>query len=221
MAFISDKIIRKKLDTFFPEQDFIGDEDHRPNQLQASSFELRLGDEVFISGTKQLVSLGEQGYKYTVIKPGDFAILLTLEKVHIPKEFMAFISIRTKYKNMGLINISGFHVDPGFEGKLTFSVYNAGPNEIPLRHKEKIFIIFFSRIEGEVEKPYSQLPNDHEGQSKIKTSYMSQLTGRSVSPLELSERLTKLEHTTQLQWGLLAATAIGVFAVLLGVLTGQ
>ena len=59
--------------------------------------------------------------------PGQFAFLLTDEIVEVPDSAMALISIKAKIKWRGLINVSGFHVDPGFKGRLIFSVYNAGP----------------------------------------------------------------------------------------------
>jgi hypothetical protein len=42
---------------------------------------------------------------------------------------MAFISMRTAFKFKGLVNISGFHVDPGYKGKLIFAVFNASPTK--------------------------------------------------------------------------------------------
>ena len=49
------------------------------------------------------------------IPPGQFAFLLTEEVVSVPPDALAFISIRAKTKFRGLVNVSGFHVDPGYQ----------------------------------------------------------------------------------------------------------
>ena len=51
---------------------------------------------------------------------------MTKESIEVPLDALGLISIRSKYKLKGLINVSGFHVDPGFRGSLVFAVYNAG-----------------------------------------------------------------------------------------------
>ena len=209
MTFLSDKTIKRKFNELFGTywEDFEGSK----QSLQASSVELRLGKEVFLSGTKQLITLSQDKPDVT-ISPGDFAILLAEEKVSIPNYLMGFISIKTKYKNMGLVNISGFHVDPGFRGHLTFSVYNAGPNDILLRLNEELFVIFFAKLDDSAEKPYSSV---HQDQEHIPSNAMNTLTGKSVSPQSLDARLEKIENRFQLVWTLLIALTSGIIIVLI------
>lgn len=63
--------------------------------------------------------LTEKKSQFTIPK-GQFALLITEEIVKVPNNALAFISFKAKYKYKGLINVSGFHVDPGWYGKLTF-----------------------------------------------------------------------------------------------------
>src|ERR1700716_1391499 len=67
-----------------------------------------------------------------VIPAGQFAFLETMEEITVPPEAMAFISVKARVKWEGLINVSGFHVDPGYKGKLVFAAYNAGSSAIVL-----------------------------------------------------------------------------------------
>ncbi len=62
---------------------------------------------------------------------------------------MAFISVRAKIKFRGLVNVSGFHVDPGFRGQLTFAVFNAGPVPIHLKRGQAIFLIWYASLDCE------------------------------------------------------------------------
>jgi len=214
MSFLNDKTIENRLNDLIP--DPISRKDGRSDQLQPSSYELRLGKEVFLSSEKKLVRLGKNQFEIG-IKPGDFAILLAYESVKIPSDLMALISIKTTLKNMGLVNISGFHVDPGFQGKLTFSVYNAGPGEIILRYKEPTFIIFFAKLVEEAGKTFK---GEHQGQDQISSRDMNKLTGKPVSTLDLDTRLHSLEYTVRIQWGLLVALTIGLMVAFIKALVG-
>ena len=60
---------------------------------------------------------------------------------------IAFISIRAKTKFKGLVNVSGFHVDPGYMGQLTFAVFNAAPREIHLRQGQDIFVLWYAYLD--------------------------------------------------------------------------
>ncbi|APL96024.1 deoxycytidine triphosphate deaminase [Sphingomonas sp. BHC-A] len=81
------------------------------------------------------------------IPSGQFAFLLTEEIVEVPDDALGFISIKAKIKWRGLINVSGFHVDPGFKGRLIFSVYNAGPVPVHLRQGQPMFLLWLSSLD--------------------------------------------------------------------------
>jgi hypothetical protein len=90
-------------------------------------------DEVYTQ-TKRILDADEPFQ----IPPEQFAFILTEEKVTVPAEAMAFISMKATYKMQGLINVSGFHVDPGWDGPLIFAVFNAGPSPVHLQRGYRI-----------------------------------------------------------------------------------
>ena len=47
----------------------------------------------------------------------------------------------------GAGSVSGFHVDPGYRGQLTFAVFNAGPVPIHVRRGQPIFLIWYARLD--------------------------------------------------------------------------
>src|SRR3569833_307498 len=86
-------------------------------RVDANAYNLSMGDSYFRTADKDS---GEPQKKVTlkpkeafIIPAGQFAFLLTKESVAIPSNAMAFISMRTAVKFKGLINVSGFHVEPG------------------------------------------------------------------------------------------------------------
>jgi dCTP deaminase len=123
------------------------------DRVDCSAYTLAIGREVYVSPNDatedpQSVTIRQlgDGEGFT-IPPGQFAFLLTEEIVEVPDNALALISIKAKIKWRGLINVSGFHVDPGFKGRLIFSVYNAGPVPVHLRQGQSLFLIWFSSLD--------------------------------------------------------------------------
>jgi dCTP deaminase len=127
-------------------------------QVHANAYNLCMGNCFFrtadgkggIEQKKTFLSAGEA----FVIPAGQFAYLLSRETVNIPADAMAFISMRTGMKFRGLINVSGFHVDPGYKGKLIYAVYNASPSPIQICEGEPVFKIWFSDMDRKSGQKY-------------------------------------------------------------------
>lgn len=126
-----------------------------PERVDCAANTLSIGPEVYVSPNDQTgdpttvtVRKLNNGDGFTV-PPGQFAFLITEEIVAVPADALAFISIRAKTKFRGLVNVSGFHVDPGFRGQLTFAVFNAGPVPIHLKRGQAIFLIWYASLDCE------------------------------------------------------------------------
>src|SRR5690348_1417122 len=125
------------------------------DRLKRCGYELALSREVVITPEDSKPFAGTQGTGPTLtIPPGQFGFLYTEERVVIPANVIAFISIKAGVKFKGLVNVSGFHVDPGFRGRLKFSVYNAGNQSICLDYGRPYFIIWFSELDKATRDPY-------------------------------------------------------------------
>jgi dCTP deaminase len=120
-------------------------ENYETECVRQCSYDLRLGKELYMAGEPVPRFLSEEE-PYVSLPPGQFAILTCYEIVDIPRNMMAFLSVRSKYKLEGLVNISGFHVDPTFKGVLRFGVQNVGPADILLKLYEPTFTIFFAEL---------------------------------------------------------------------------
>jgi len=130
-------------------------EPYAPERVDCAAYTLSVGPEIYVSPNDQTadpttvtVRKLAQGDAFT-IPPGQFAFLLTEEIVSVPADALAFISIRAKIKFRGLVNVSGFHVDPGYRGQLTFAVFNAGPVAIHLKRGQPIFLIWYASLDRE------------------------------------------------------------------------
>ncbi len=134
--------------------------------IDGASYRLSIGREIYISPSADAVDPARasvmrlkerEGF---TVPPGQFAFLLTEECVPrnayrgmrteecvtVKCKEIAFLSIRARTKFRGLMNVSGFHVDPGFTGRLTFAVFNAGSASVHLRQGDEIFLIWYADL---------------------------------------------------------------------------
>lgn len=167
-------------------------------RIKNGAYELSLGTEVYLTDAKtgKVEVLNEGINRQVDLNPGQFALLLTKEKVNIPKNKIGFISIKAGEKLKGLVNVSGFHVDPGFNDHLLFSVYNAGPSTIVLNSGEPYFPIWFAEMKTELtEKEAYNQDNAHFNKLEhIPSKYIEFLKrGELTSPKALLEKISAVE----------------------------
>lgn len=128
------------------------------DSVKSGCYNLSLGGQVFISpepdssySDRKIIKLDKN--ESTIIPAGQFAFLITEETVNIPKNCIGFISIRFGFKSLGIINVSGFHVDPGYSGKLIFAVYNASGFPHKVKRGDAIFSLWISNLDEDDSTP--------------------------------------------------------------------
>jgi len=175
------------------------------------SYDLRLGKEAYISSEKTLRTLAEGDS--IVIRPGEFALLMTWEELSMPDSHAAFISLRFSIAIRGLVNISGFHVDPGFKGHLVFSVYNAGPNPVVMRSGDRVFMIIFADLDGIAQA--RQQGSAFQEINQLKSEWIASTKGPAVSLLGLNRTVERLSWKVNFLISLLSALIVALAASLL------
>ncbi len=126
------------------------------SNIKHGAYEMAVGPEAYITSSESKILLQEK--EILRIPSGQFGLLTTEEVVTVPAMAIGFISIRASIKFQGLVNVSGFHVDPGFRGRLKFAVYNAGSKDIVLERGQKIFMMWFGDLSGPTEDVYNKPP---------------------------------------------------------------
>ncbi|WP_155935157.1 hypothetical protein [Methylobacterium sp. 10] len=180
--------------------------------LSDGAYKLTLGDEAIVSsgyseqGSDNAYRKLDVGAELKLL-PGQFAYLITEESVYLTTSIIGFINVATKIKLKGLVNISGFHVDAGYEGRLIFTVFNAGPTPLSIFRGDPLFRFWISDFRGAgsvVKSGIKSIPRD----------WADRLHGTYPSPFALSARVTELEKDVSnlkkdknqlLIYGLLAA----------------
>lgn len=127
--------------------------------------------------------------KYCPIPPGQFGFLTTKEKVKVPSDAIGFISVRASYKFRGLVNVSGFHVDPDWDDQLIFAVFNAGSETVTVGIDEPLFHIWFADMDKA-----STLGRKTGFKGKIPPKIIDGIGDGHVSLQGLSDRLVLVEN---------------------------
>jgi dCTP deaminase len=202
--FINGQEIEKGRDRFFPVLGLF-----EPRNVKEACYDLRIGDEVFLSEQRVPIRLSDEN-PFVILPPGQFALVKTFEQVSVPRDFVALISIRSTFKFQGLINISGFHVDPTYEGHLIYAVQNVGPNDIRLRFKDPVFMIMWARLE-----PRYEGKERKKGYDRIPLEMMAQLGGPSVTLASLEKRVERLSLSLTIYGGFAIAALLAMLGLLL------
>jgi dCTP deaminase len=186
MAFWSGETLKARLPSLVTPFD--------PSGIDAAAYQLRIGPEIYVSPregegpdsrTKVQLKLGEA----FTIPAGQFAFLITEETVSVPDDALAFISIRARVKFRGLVNISGFHVDPGYSGRLLFSVFNASPAPLHLERGQACFLIWYCSLDRKSAELWSG-----QGYSGVPVDLINPIAGEVHSLAGLAKKISETER---------------------------
>lgn len=173
-------------------------EGYDPSYVDCAAYTLHLGVRVFVTNEQIYDGDSLEGHPFTLdnkqqfsIPPGQFAFLLTKESVRVPHNATAFISMKARIKFKGLINVSGFHVDPGWNGQLIFSVYNAGPTSVVLQEGMPLFLIWYADLDRSSERIYKGAKRDKD---EIPTDLVQSMVGQVFSPIALNKSVGELKE---------------------------
>lgn len=105
-------------------------------QIQPASVDLRISGEMLMIRGKEIIFEKEQEYDKSDgnevrIPAKTHAIIRSLEHVELPKDVAGMMKLRSSLSRVGLMLNNAGWVDPGFNGTLSLSVFNA--NDCPIR----------------------------------------------------------------------------------------
>lgn len=184
-------------------------------QVQAASYDLRVGAQGATTTGKKLVNIKEVGY--LSIEPGDFAILITFEELKLGPQYAARFGLRSKYARKGLIATTGPQVDPGYHGRLIIGLTNLTPKSVTLPYKDDLLTIEFHKLEEASTKPYT---GPYQGKMELGAEEIEAIT--QSEGMALSEMITTLRSlsanvgklSTDMKWmKWVLAAGVGILAL--------
>ncbi len=129
--------------------------------IQASSIDLRLGDEVIIY-EDDFIDIKREDVKVRkikvddsfVIEPKAFVLATTIEYIKLPNYITAFVEGRSSLGRLGLFIENAGWVDAGFEGQITLELYNSNSSPIKLYPNMRICQIVLAKLDKPAQNPY-------------------------------------------------------------------
>jgi dCTP deaminase len=154
-------------------------------QIQAATYDLRIGEQGITTTTKKKINIKETGY--ISLEPGDFCLIITLEEVGLGPQYAARFGLRSKYARKGIIATTGPQIDPGYRGRLIIGLTNLSPKAVSLPYKDDLLSVEFHRLEEATIKPYS---GPYQGKMELGTEEIETIT--ESQGMALSEMLTTM-----------------------------
>jgi len=197
-------------------------ENFDPRRIESAAYALSVGSEVYISPTEvhsasDVMSLDDGGSFN--IPPGQFAFLLSEEHISLPNDVLGFINMKSMIKLRGLVNVSGFHVDPGYSGKLVFAVFNAGPRPVAVRRGDACFLLWLADLAPNPNSKrkaaeFSEFARKKGGFDHIGSALVSNMGGSVISLYSLNEKIEKMQASAE-KWVIYLSVASSILTALI------
>ena len=121
------------------------------DHLQPCSYDVRLSDDLKTVRGKQ-ISLKDDDY---VLKPNEFILGSTIEKVKLPSTVSAFLDGKSGLGRKGIgTHITAGFIDAGFEGNVTLEIKNNSDKQFRLSKGMLIGQLIFFELKSECMRPY-------------------------------------------------------------------
>jgi deoxycytidine triphosphate deaminase len=159
-GFLTDRHIRAALEAGY----LIERGSWAPDQIRHASYTIRLGHRVELERNlggsadreQRKVTLTNGGPPLE-LRPGDTALLYSLENLRLPPSVLGFTVAR------GLLVVESLvpentYIDPGFSGQIYTTVTNLSGRIIKIPYGTPIARLFFFRLQEDVEYPYQSGP---------------------------------------------------------------
>lgn len=131
-------------------------ENYLEKNVGANCVDLRIS-EVFKIGKRDIVdwenkklpdykkiSIDKKPY---ILKPNEYILVRTMEKVNMPRNYVGFLFIRTTAFRLGL-EVLCTKIDAGYEGELVVGLKNIGKNKIAVRKGMSVLTLMVSDLKG-------------------------------------------------------------------------
>lgn len=196
-------------------------ENCQEENVQGSSYDISLGNKYYLYNPKKKKvkhMIGDlENEENLVIPPNELCFVISNEKINMPNNLVARVSLKTDLIKKGIMLAAQPPVDPGYEGKIYGMLYNLSNKEVCICHKDTILTLEFMKLD----KPTHHLPSKHPMQNfdNLKEFIKDPAIDSSLSDLKREFRKITKSFQRFIPNILTIITAIiGIMAVLMVVL---
>jgi len=178
------------------------DVDGPKSPIQPASVDLHVG-RIYVPETKP-DELGGVNQPRTELSlaTGETAVVETKEEISLPPNIGAIGFTPSSLSARGLLTTNPGHIDPGYKGKLTFTVINMGRTPISLETGDVVMTLVVFTLTGDARAPYDKRNPSSSGATVTATRMdslakdMLDVSGRIKRAVEDGDR-QKVELVTQ------------------------
>ena len=129
--------------------------------IMEASYALRVASDGLLLGGKRYKPDKDSIKQRIEIKPGEIAILSTIERLNMPCDLVGKLGLRFDYATQGLTGLMGIQVDPYFgwghdDERLYIRVANLGNETVPIELGADVFTFELHEVSGNVPAPSSR-----------------------------------------------------------------
>lgn len=186
-------------------------------QVQAASYDFRVGEQGATTSSKKIVNIKQNGYM--LLQPGDFGVITVLEEIRLGPQYVARFGLRSKYARKGLIATTGPQIDPGYHGRLIIGVTNLTPKAVSLPYNDDLVSVEFHRLEEPSTKPYCGPYQNKMELGAEEIEFITETEGMALSEVlttlrSLSENVGALTKDLKyIQWTMPFIVTVGILLI--------
>ncbi len=152
----------KELQSFVMEDRII--QNGKLENVEGIKYDLRISNKLLSGTYPNSINIEKLNYEIKErlsVAPGELVFLLTEEILCLPDNMMATIISKRKMNHEGVLVLGGSIVDPLYNGRLLFGLYNFSSESFPVLPGRKIISIMLYKIDdselGEFPKPEARI----------------------------------------------------------------
>lgn len=190
--------------------------DPSPQKIDPASVDLRVGEEGWGRQTENWLSrlvrsrrpgrIDISESKIIRFPRGSITFILTLETIKLSKKVSGMYGLRSRYAREGLILLSGPQIAPGFEGRLTATIFNAVTREVELSYAEPLATLVLSELKTPASQGYS---GRYQHQSGVSSEEVKVATREYLSFDQIEVSLGEIRRRHDVIWYLFLAVIAG------------
>lgn len=194
--------------------------DPPPDKIDSASVDLRVGKEGWGGvegrrvGSRQPQKIDIAENKIIRIPRGSIIAILIFETLKLSTRISATYGLRSRYAREGLILLSGPQIAPGFKGRLTATIFNAGTREFELSFEEPFATLVVSWLKTPALKGYD---GRYQGQEGVSPEEVKAVTREHFSFDQIEHALRELRNKYDTIWSIFLYVLTGTIA---GILAG-
>jgi deoxycytidine triphosphate deaminase len=132
-----------------------------PDCVEGNKYDLRLGKNILKAYFKRPINVDDligSDCAQLFVEPGEMVFVLSEERIKLPHNMKAELSHKRKLSHAGVLVVGGFCIDPKYQGRLLFGIYNFSSSSFPLQPGKKIIAAQFYQLSESEISPHSPTP---------------------------------------------------------------